>query len=550
MAKADIELIKQTKDGLDGWPDIERYALSGYDSIESDDFARMRWYGIYQQQPNEGHFMMRVKIPSGDMTALQLRAVAHVSREWGRGIADITTRQNFQFHWLRIEDIPAAVAHLAAAGLSTSGACGDITRNICGCPTSGIDPDELYDTRELVNNVTSYFQDNKDFSDLPRKYKISISGCAIHCNQPEINDLGIQAFRRHVNGTDEIVFQVRVGGGLSTQPYLAQKLDVTIREDQVLDVCRAVTEIFRDEGYRKRRNRSRLKFLVADWGAEKFREELIARLGWTPEPAGNWPEPTTVQQDHLGVHSQKQSGKCWIGVSVITGRVTADHMDAAATIAEKYCEGSIRTTTQQNFIFPNIAEENLAAAQAAIRDAGFEWEVSEFHKGAVSCTGNEFCNLAVTETKARLREIVAHLESEMLWDDPIRIHLNGCPNSCGQHHIGDIGLQGCLARLNDGSQVEAYDVCLGGRLGADAKFVRPISRKVPADKVKYAIENLLRAYRANRFQDERETESFGHFVDRHSDDELGEFLGLDLLAQDDPTWTPPPPRAHAPVGVE
>ena len=454
MAKADVEAIKQAKDGLEVWPDIERYAIEGYSSIAPDDFTRMRWYGIYQQQPNEGHFMMRVKIPSGDMTARQLRAVAHVSREWGRGIADITTRQNFQFHWLRIEDIPAAIAHLGSAGLTTTGACGDITRNICGCPTSGIDPNELYDTRELIHGVTRYFLGNPDFSDLPRKYKISISGCAIHCNQPEINDLGIQAVRWRGNGSDEIVFQVRVGGGLSTQPYLAQRLDLAIRPDQILDVCRAVTEIFRDEGYRKRRNHARLKFLVADWGADRFRQELIERLGWTPEPAVLWPEPTTVQQDHLGVHNQKQDGKSWIGVSVITGRVTADHLYAAADIADSYCEGSIRTTNQQNLLFPNIKRADLAAAQAEIRGAGFEWDVSEFHRGAVSCTGNEFCNLAITETKARLREIVAHLESEMLWDDPIRIHLNGCPNSCGQHHIGDIGLQGCLARLNDGTQVE------------------------------------------------------------------------------------------------
>jgi sulfite reductase beta subunit-like hemoprotein len=221
-------------------------------------------------------------------------------------------------------------------------------------------------------------------------------------------------------------------------------------------------------------------------------------------------------------------------------------MFAAAAISERFCEGNLRTTNQQNYLFPNIAEADLPEAQVALREAGFAWEVSEFHKGAVSCTGNEFCTLAITETKARLREIVSHLEGQLLWDEPLRIHLNGCPNSCGQHHIGDIGLQGCLARLSTGEQVEAYDVCLGGRLGADAKFVRPIQRKVPADKVKYALENLLRAYRACRAPGER----FGDFVDHHTNDALGSFLGLDLLAEDDPTWTPPPPRAHAPAGVD
>ncbi|HZT44006.1 MAG TPA: hypothetical protein VFA07_17705 [Chthonomonadaceae bacterium] len=547
MAKADVEAIKKEKDGLDVWPDILRYAQTGFHTITPDDFARMRWYGIYQQKPNEGHFMLRVKIPSGDLTAAQMRAVAEVARDYGNNIADITTRQNFQFHWLTIENIPKAIERLHAAGLTTTGACGDITRNICGCPVSGLDPNELYDTRPIIHEVTRTFLGNKEFSDLPRKYKISISGCPIHCNQPEINDLGITAVRRRRQGTWETGFHVRVGGGLSTQPYFAQRLDVYVTPEQVVDVCRAVTEIFRDDGYRQRRNHARLKFLVADWGAEKFREVLIQHLGWTPETAINWLEPQGKrQQDHLGVQRQKQDGLYWIGVSVMTGRVSADQMFAAAGIAERYCQGSLRTTNQQNYLFPNIAEADLPEVQAALKDAGFVWEVSEFHKGAVSCTGNEFCNLAITETKHRLREIVSHLESEMLWDEPLRIHINGCPNSCGQHHIGDIGLQGCLARLTDGTQVEAFDIGLGGRLGADAKFVRPIQRKVPADKVKYALENLLHAYKAHK----RPEENFGQFVDRHTNEELGAFLGLHLLAQDDPTWTPPPARSHAPVGVE
>ena len=547
MSKADVEAIKKAKDGLDVWDDVLRYAQTGFDTIAPDDFPRMRWYGIYQQQPNEGHFMLRVKIPSGDLSANQMRAVAEVAREYGGNISDITTRQNFQFHWLTIHTLPLAIEKLRSVGLTTTGACGDITRNVCGCPVAGVDPHELYDTRQIVQDVTNYFLDNKEFSDLPRKYKISISGCPIHCNQPEINDLGIQAVTRMRDGKEEIGFHVRVGGGLSTQPYFAQQLDIYVKPEQVLDVCRGVTEIFRDDGYRKRRNHTRLKFLVADWGAEKFRAALIQRLGWTPEAAEPYAEPTgTVQQDHLGIHPQKQAGKLWIGVSVITGRLTTEQMFAAADIADKYCEGNLRTTNQQNYLFPHIDAGQLEAAKQDLRDAGFTWDVSEFHKGAVSCTGNEFCNLAITETKARLREIVAHLESQLLWDEPIRIHLNGCPNSCGQHHIGDVGLQGCLARLNDGTQVEAYDVCLGGRLGADAKFVRPISRKVPADKVKYALENLLRAFKQQR----KPEENFGQWVDRHLNEELGEFLGLHLLANDDPTWTPPPPRSHAPVGVE
>jgi sulfite reductase beta subunit-like hemoprotein len=547
MAKADVESIKKAKDGLDVWPDLLRYAKEGYTSIPPDDFIRMRWYGIYQQQPNVGHFMLRVKIPHGDMSAEQMRVVAEIARDHARGIADITTRQNFQYHWLTVEDLPVVIEKLAAAGLTTTGACGDITRNICGCPVSGIDPHEIYDTRQIVRDVTNYFLGNKEFSDLPRKYKMCIAGCPIHCHQPEINDVGISAVKRRRNGGWETGFHVRVGGGLSTQPHFSQKLDVFVLPDQVVDVCRAITEIFRDYGYRTRRNHARLKFLVADWGAEKFREVFIQHLGWTPEPAIVWEDPAGKrQQDHLGIHAQKQEGKFWIGTSVLTGRVTTEQMFAAADIAARFCEGNLRTTNQQNFLFPNISEANLPEVQAWLKDVGLLWDVSEFHRGAVSCTGNEFCNLAITETKHRLRQIVAHLESKLLWDEPLRIHLNGCPNTCGQHPIGDIGLQGCKARLNDGTQVEAYDIGLGGRLGAEEKFVRSISRKVPADKVHLALENLLREYQARRHADE----TFGKFVDRHSDEDLGEFLGLHLIAQDDPTWTPPPPRAHAPVGVE
>lgn len=547
MAKANVEAIKKAKDGLDVWDDILRYAETGYETIDPDDMLRFRWYGIYEQIPKNGHFMMRVKIPGGNMTADQLRAVAEVTRDYARDIADVTTRQNFQFHWLTVKDLPPVIEILNRAGLTTSGACGDITRNICGSPIAGVNPTELIDERPLVEAVTKYFLNNKEFSDLPRKYKMCITGESNPSTQPEINDVGFYAVTREVNGEKEVGFHVRVGGGLSSQPHLSQKLNIFVKPEQVVDVARGITEIFRDDGYRKSRAHSRLKFLVADWGAEKFLEVLIQHLGWTPDPAVEWQEPSSLDYpNYTGVHAQKQPGKYWICVSVITGRVNSTQLYKAAEISEKYCEGSIRTTHNQNIIFPNIDEANLPEVKAALREAGFEWEVSEFKRGGVSCTGTEFCNLALTETKGRLKEVVAHLESKLLWDDPIRIHITGCPNSCGQHYIGDVGLYGCKARLKDGTQVEAYDVCLGGRLGSDAKFVRAIGKKIPATLVKYAVENVLRKYKELKSGGE----TFGQFVDRHSNDELGEYLGLDLIAQDDPTWAPPPPRAHAPAGAE
>ena len=537
-----VEDLKKAKDGLDVWPDLLQYSKTGFSSITPDDMTRFRWYGIYEQQPKVGHFMMRVKIPGGDISSDQWRVLGEIARDFGQGVADITTRQNVQFHWLTIESIPQVIQLLETVGLSTVGACGDITRNVTGCPTAGIDPHEIYDCRQIIQDITRYFEGNKEFSDLPRKYKMSISGCSNQCHQPEINDVGFTAVRQTVSGELTVGFHVHVGGGLSTQPHFGQVLNMFILPEQVPEVARAITEVFRDEGYRARRNHARLKFLVADWGAEKFGNEVTARLGWTPLPADEHIPSPSPHEDHLGVHKQVD-GKNWIGTAVLTGRLTAAKMLAAAEIAEKYCDGVLRTTNQQNLLFPNIVSEDLPLAEAALKSAGFPWQVGPVRRASISCTGTEFCNLAITETKHRLAELVDHIEANLPLDEPIRINLNGCPNSCGQHHIGDIGLQGCLGRV-DGERVEAYDVCLGGRLGGNHKFTRPIERKVPATRVKYALENLLRTYLSKRADEE----VFSGFVDRHTDEELGNMLGLENIAAADPDFVPPR-QSHAPAGV-
>jgi precorrin-3B synthase len=525
-----VEEIKQAKDGLEIWPDIMKYSKTGYASIPAEDLSRLRWFGVYEQQPREGYFMMRVRIPGGYITAAQWRTLAEISRDYGRDIADITTRQNVQFHWLTPEILPDAITRLNQVGLSTLGACGDITRNIAGCPVAGLDPDELYDCRKLISDVTSAFLGNHELSNLPRKFKITISGCSHQCHQPEINDVGISAVKKP-DGT--VGFQVRVGGGLSTHPRFSQQLDVFLHPEQVSDFCIAVTKVFRDYGYRDRRNHARLKFLIDDWGTDKFLHTLISYLGWNPEHAAVSSEPARVYASHVGLHSQKQHGLHWIGSAVLTGRMTSSQMLQAADIAEKYCSGELRTTNQQNLLFPNIASDDLDDVKRELKEIGFVWDVSSFRRSALCCTGAEFCNLAITETKQRLHEIIAYLEEKLMWDEDIRINLNGCPNSCGQHHIGDIGLQGCLAKVN-GEKVQAYDICLGGRLGRDARFTRPIERKVPADKVKYALENLLKSYLDLRDTDE----TFSFFLERHSNEELGEFLGTHLLAEPDPDFVP------------
>jgi sulfite reductase beta subunit-like hemoprotein len=517
----EVERIKQEKNPLDVMDDLRRYAVTGFDSIDPDDFVRMRWYGFYQQRPNVGHFMLRIKVPGGTLNSEQLRTVAHVSKTYGRGICDITTRQNFQFHWLEIQDLAHIADMFDSVGISTSGACGDIMRNITGCPVAGIDPSEIFDATPWVNSVNDYFHQNRLYSDLPRKYKLSISGCPLHCAQPEINDIGATAVtRKRADGKFDQGFQVRVGGGLSARPYLAKRLNAFIPPEKLISVMEVITILFRDFGNRENRKHARLKFLVDDWGIERFEAELRDRLDWTPDAGEDWPEPSRNFRDHIGVRPQKQADLHWIGAAVLTGRMSADQVFEAARIADEFGSGGVRTTNQQNLLFPGIHKDKVDAALAALDAAGLVVHASPLRRASIACTGNEFCNLALTETKILLRDIVEHLETTIAIGEEIRINLNGCPNSCGHHHIGDIGLQGCLVKQAPGKAVDGYDVFLGGRLGAEAKFVRPIWRKLPATKVKFALEHLLLSYVDQREDDD----DFGSFVDRHSNDDLAAMM--------------------------
>ncbi len=516
----DAERIKQEKDGLDVWEDIQRYSTTGFASINPDDFLRMRWYGLYQQKPNVGHFMLRVKIPGGIVTSAQAYAIAEITDTYARGITDITTRQNFQFHWITIEDVPDVIARLNAVGISSSGACGDIPRNVTGCPVAGIDPHEAFDAQPYVEAVHQFFLDNKDFSDLPRKYKLAVSGCPENCAQPEINDIAATGARRELtNGEFENGFHIRVGGGLSSRPYFAQQMNMFVPCDKLIDVLRAATEVYRDNGYRENRKRARIKFLIADWGIEKFEEEVRARLDWSPDPALDGLDPLKNFRDHIGVHPQKQPGLFWVGAVVLTGRMTGKQLAESARLAETYGNGILRTSNQQNLIFSDIPEAKLDEFLAELKVIGFPHRVSSIRRAAVACTGSEFCNLALTETKNLLIEIVEHLDKTVELDEPLRINLNGCPNSCGQHHIGDIGLQGCIVKQGT-EKVEGYDISLGGRLGRDSKFVRPIWRKVPATQVKHAIEHLVKGYLEHRETDE----DFSGFVDRTTDEDLAALM--------------------------
>ncbi len=524
-----VERIKKEKDGLEVWPDILRYAREGFSAIAEDDFERFKWYGIYRQRPKDsGYFMLRIKIPNGDLRSEQLMAIAEIARDYAHGFGDITTRQDIQLHWLTIEQLPDAIARLRSVGLTTTEACGDVMRNVVGCPVAGVSREELLDASPLVKAVTGHFLDNREFSDLPRKYKISISGCMVRCEKPEIMDVGFTAVREARGGPEQIGFRVRVGGGLSTQPHFSKDLGVFITEEEILPVCRAITEIFRDCGYRESRGHARLKFLVADWGVERFREELERRLGRRLCDGAPYREPPDSYRDHIGINEQKQPGLYYVGICILVGRIRWREMKRIAELAREYGDGTIRNTNMQNILILNVPQRHLDRLGRELSQAGLSFDGSRFRRGTVSCTGKEFCNLAVTETKEWAKGLVEWLEREVRFDEPIRINVNGCPNSCAQHHVADIGLQGSLVKVGD-AMVESYDLSLGGGLGSDMAFGRVIRRRIPADEVKYAIRELIDFYQQNR----ADGESFRQFCRRHSTEELAAVInrGLNLIAE-------------------
>ncbi len=494
------------KDGLDVIHDVYRYAKLGFQAITEEDFDRMKWYGVYRQRPKDsGYFMLRIKVPGGQLTADQLATVASIADDFGHGFADITTRQTFQFHWLKIEDFPEVFSRLAAVGMTSSGACGDDTRNIAGCPIAGIDKNEIIDATPVLHAVSEHLTDNREFSNLPRKYKIAISGCRIHCSQPDINCVGVFGLERTHNGRLEAGYGIKVGGGLSSAPHLAQTLPVFLTPEDVLPIVHYTSVVYRDFGFRDRRNRARLKFLMADWGPEKFLAKIEELSGRSFQRHDAFVYPGDPESDHLGVHEQKQAGLWYVGICFAGGRVRGSDLRKLADLSKRYAQSSsdrVTTTNKQNLILLNIPETKLAALQAELTAEGFEWKPTNFRRGCVSCTGIEFCNLALAETKNRMATLVEQLEAECSdYSDKIRIHFSGCPSSCGQHQIADIGFRGGQTRV-DGVMTECFDMFIGGKLGDQARFNQLVKGKILSPEIHHTVGKLLRYYKAKQLPEE------------------------------------------------
>ncbi|HVT83356.1 MAG TPA: nitrite/sulfite reductase, partial [Phycisphaerae bacterium] len=494
-----VEAIKYAKDGVDVWDDIFKYgranpapldeakaaaflasggkpehlaAAARQAAMPEEDFVRIRWYGMYQQLPNNGYFMLRIRIPNGILTTAQSREIADIVDQYARGFCDITTRQCIQLHWLTIDSFADILPRLEKVGLVSKFACGDTPRNVVGCPLAGLLANEHVDATPAVNAVNEMFlKGNKEFSNFPRKFKTALAGCHLHCHQPQINDIGVFGVTRKnpQTGAQERGYGVMVGGGLSTQPYIGQSLRVFVTEEQLPAASRGIAHVFRDHGYREKRTRARLKYLVSDWGWQKFRDTLEADIGFTLDHDDSITGPQQAPHtDHMGTGPQKQPGLNYVGIPIERGRITAEQLRTTANLAEKYAgaaKAQLRLSNKQNLILVNIPTEKLDALVRELTDMGLPPHAPLWRTSLLSCTGTQFCNLAIVETKDRAQRILKYLEAECDIDSPIMLSVTGCPNSCSQYQIADIGLMGCVCNFRGIRGTEAYNVYLGGTLG-------------------------------------------------------------------------------------
>ena len=526
------ETAKREDDGLNVRARIETvYAKKGFGAIWPSDLRnRFRWYGLYTQRPEtDGYFMLRVRIPGGMLTSEQTDVIGRISERYGRDVADVTDRQNIQLHWIRIEDVPAIWSELEAVGLSTTEACGDTPRNILGCPLAGIDGSETIDASEVIREINAALVGNPEFSNLPRKFKISITGCAHQCGQHEINDIGLVGAR---NAEGEPGYDVWVGGGLSTNPMFAQRLGAFVAPDEVVPVVLGITTVFREWGYRRARNRARMKFLVRDWGAARFREVLEKQIGFALGDLAHAPESGQIHREHVGIGDQ-HDGLKYLGFTPKAGRIAGHQLRAVARLARRFGDGRIRTTTQQKMLILDVPQANLRDLVEELDLLDLPVHPSSWRRGTMACTGIEFCKLAIVETKGRANELYRYLEDRLPdYADEVRINLNGCPNSCARYQTADIGLMGCLVTEkiwnvdHDGNQVEerrkveAFLVHLGGHLGAERAFgAKARGVKVLASEVGPYVETLIRRYLRGRSNGE----SFAAFVHGLSPEDLQEF---------------------------
>jgi sulfite reductase beta subunit-like hemoprotein len=512
-----VERLKREKAPLRIREELPALIAAGYENVAEEDVVRLQWWGLYHDKPKIGTFMLRIKVPSGQLSARELRTIGEVSNLYGKGDGELSTRQNIQLHWLGLAKLPDVFAHLERAGVTTAGGCGDTVRNITGCPVQGIAGDELFDASPVVTSAADLFYGNPDWANLPRKHKYSISACADRCNAPEINCISLVG--TICEGREG--FAVLVGGGLSSVPRIARDMGVFVPKEEANEILGAITSVWSEDlRYRVSRVKARLKFMVDDIGADGIRQLVESRLGRKLEDY-DLPPIDVEPSHHLGVHRQKQDGLSYIGVPVHLGLISGDQMIAIADLADRY-GGDVRLTRQQNFIVTGIPDDEVDEAAAELERIGFSLDVNPLRGNSIACTGEPHCNFSVAETKTRLGALIDRLDERFGGQvADLRLHLDGCPHACAQHWVGDIGFQGTTARDDEGARRQAYDVFLRGGLGPAPEIGRSIFRRVPTEELDTLVEGLIVGWLDGRAAGE----SFAAFARRSSDEELGALAG-------------------------
>ncbi|WP_049907120.1 nitrite/sulfite reductase [Halovivax asiaticus] len=537
-----VEAYKREKHPLDVIADVREYAADGLSFAEIEERAgdgeweRLKWAGMYAHGKQDDYFMLRTKAPGGFLTPEQAEVIGEVADEfatapeafggaeqnelWGDAFLDLTTRQDVQMHWIEIEDVPEIWDRYDAVGLTTVQGCGDSARNVLGCPAAGLDDHECFDAQPVVDAVTDFFTENREYANLPRKFKLTITGCAHDCAQSQINDVGLTPAQKDLDGEPYYGFHARVGGGLSDGPRMASELDVFVRPKDAVEFCRAVAQTFKELGDRENRGVCRMRYLVEQLGPDAFEEAVRDRCSADLRERGEDLTEGYVG-DHVGVHDQKQAGLTYVGFNVVGGRMGGDEFAAAARAARKYGtdEASVRLATDQNFLITHVPAENVDDLLAEPFAADYQPNPGPFSRGAVGCTGNEFCNYAIIETKKRTKRWARELDARIETPpglDVVRLHMSGCSASCAQPQIADIGLRGetvavdadaldrdVTANDEGDALVEGMDIGLGGALGGDNAFLDWVETAVPADAVVPALEALFAVYVAERAGGER-----------------------------------------------
>ncbi|MEX2324413.1 MAG: MoaD/ThiS family protein [Nitriliruptoraceae bacterium] len=536
LRRNSIERLKHEKFPLDIVDELPQLIALGYEAVPEEDIVRLNWWGLTHDKPKTGTFMVRIKVPGGQLSPAQLRGVGRISQQWGEDYGELTTRQGLQLHHVRLDELPDVLAAIEATGLTTVGGEGDTVRNITSCPVAGLQPGEPFDVRDVIAEVAEFFWGNRDYSNLPRKHKYTIAACPGQCNAPEIHDVALIA----VNHDGRDGFAVKVGGGLSNLPRLAKDIGVFVPKEETVEVLQAITDTWQhDLRYRVSRAKARIKFMMDDYGPDGVRAKVEERLGRQLE---RLPAPeASVHADHLGIHPQAQDGLLYAGFSVPMGWLTGTQMIAIADLADA-TGTDLRLTRQQDVIIGNIAAHRLSEVTDAMREIDLPIGRNKAYGNSIACTSHRFCNYSVAETKGKLEELLEEYDGRYgNAIEDLKIFMDGCPHACAHHWVGDIGLQGTTTKLANGQRVEAYDVALRGGLGPDAAIGTPLLRRIPTEELNGALDRLIGAWVEQRVQlnGHGATFTFRKFVDQFNDDKLRALaLGDDVEDEDDGTNLP------------